>query len=100
MPPYRWCHQDPGVYVTPLGDNRTRVHSAPLKEATVDPVPPLKVRVVESCSAAGDCVYDAETDAFLGYTEGGVLLDCGPDYKHFDEPRRLEVVSPDERPAG
>ena len=94
--PYRWCHHYPGVYVTPrdVDNNRTRVHSAPLKEATVDSVPPLKARVVESCSAAGDCVYDAETDAFLGYTEAGVFLDCGPDYKHFDEPRRLEVVDP------
>ena len=94
--PYRWCQHYPGVYVTPLDAKPEKVHGVPPKEGTVDLAPPIRVYVIGSCSAAGDCVYDAETSEFLGYTEDGTHLDCGRDYKHFDEPRRLEVVSDDE----
>jgi hypothetical protein len=96
--PYRWCGTHPGVYVAPNDNDLGRVYGEPMKEAPVDPVLSLKVRVEESCSAAGDCVYDAETEAFLGYTENGTHLDCGTDYKHFDEPRPLVVVDGDGPP--
>ena len=93
--PYMWCHSYPGVYVTPIDAKPDKVHGTPLKEAAVDLAPPIRVHVDESCSAAGDTVTDADTGEFLGYTEDGTHLDVGRDYKHFDEPRRLEVVSGD-----